>query len=186
MALRPLLSEAAAGGAASIAGSPAAGSRTVPREQLPRVAPLRLGGKTLQPRPDLRQSNPAKTKIIREWPWPSFFTADVSPLARVCRHGEIVPAGGSCARCQARSSSAPVAVEARRHAATAAHTGRCGRGSLPSSPAGRCGAPAAAGSSSPARRSTSGTRTETGRATTGSSTRSAIGARVGWDGAIGA
>lgn len=24
----------------------------------------------------------------------------VSPLARVCRHGEIVPAGGSCARCQ--------------------------------------------------------------------------------------
>jgi hypothetical protein len=24
----------------------------------------------------------------------------VSPLARVCRHGEIVPAGGSCARCE--------------------------------------------------------------------------------------
>jgi hypothetical protein len=26
---------------------------------------------------------------------------EVSPLARVCRHGEIVPAGGSCSRCQA-------------------------------------------------------------------------------------
>jgi len=24
----------------------------------------------------------------------------MSPLARVCRHGEIVPAGGSCARCE--------------------------------------------------------------------------------------
>jgi hypothetical protein len=43
-----------------------------------------------------------------------------------------------------RSSSAPAAVAARRHAATAGHTGRCGSGSLPSLPAGRCGAPAVA------------------------------------------
>jgi hypothetical protein len=26
---------------------------------------------------------------------------DVSPLARVCRHGEVVPRGASCPRCQA-------------------------------------------------------------------------------------
>jgi hypothetical protein len=31
---------------------------------------------------------------------------EVSPLARVCRHGEIVPAGGSCSRCQAEKRGA--------------------------------------------------------------------------------
>ena len=77
-----------------------------------------------------------------------------------------------------RRSSAPAAVEARRHAATVARTGRCGSGSLPSSPAGRCGAPAAARSSSPARRSTSATPTETGRATTVSSMRPATEAQA--------
>ena len=86
-----------------------------------------------------------------------------------------------------RRSSAPAAVEPRRHAATVARTGRCGSGSLLSSPAGRCGAPAAARSSFPARRSTSATPTETGRATTVSSMRPAIeaqreaGVRRSWD-----
>jgi hypothetical protein len=79
-----------------------------------------------------------------------------------------------------RSSSAPAVVERRRHAATVARTGRCGSGSLPSSPAGRCGAPAAAGSSFRARSGISATPT-TGSATTEQSTRFAIGAQGGHD-----
>ena len=135
----------------------------------------------LQPRRRiLRQSNPIEaTDHQRVAMAEQVLRRGVSPLARVCRHGEIVPAGGSCARCQGRRSSAPVAVEARRHAATVAHTGRCGSGSLPSSPAGRCAAPAAAASSIPVSRGTSATPTARGRATTEQSTRPAIEARAG-------
>jgi hypothetical protein len=76
-----------------------------------------------------------------------------------------------------RSGSAPAVVVPRRHAATAARIRVCGRGSLPSSPPGRCAAPAAADRSFRARRSTSATPTETGRATTEPSTRYATEAR---------
>jgi hypothetical protein len=77
-----------------------------------------------------------------------------------------------------RSSNAPVVVAARPHAATAARTGRCGSGSRPSSPAGRCAAPAAAASSIPVSRGTSATPTARGRVTTEQSTRPAIEARL--------
>ena len=39
----------------------------------------------------------------------------MSPLARVCRHGEIIPSGGSCRRCQAEKVE-----RARRRGSTAA------------------------------------------------------------------
>lgn len=68
-------------------------------------------------------------------------------------------------------------MAARRHAATVARTGRCGSDSRPSSLAGRCAAPAAAGSSFQARRGIWDIR-EIGRATTEQSTRSAIEARL--------
>ena len=74
--------------------------------------------------------------------------------------GRSSPRAGRALAAMPRSSSAPAAVGARRHAATAARTGLCGRGSLPSSPAGRCGAPAAAGSSFRARRWISATPTD--------------------------
>jgi hypothetical protein len=66
----------------------------------------------------------------------------------------------------------------------AARTGRSGSGSLLSLPAGRCEAPGAARSSFSARRSTSATPTETGRATTAPSTRPAIEELGGHDSSI--
>ena len=62
----------------TLASSPRGASRTVARERLPRVALLRLGGTALQPRRVLRQSNPVEARIISEWPWPSFFTAETT------------------------------------------------------------------------------------------------------------
>ena len=50
----------------------------MPREPLPRAAGLRLEGELYNPGDVLRQSNPVEGRIIREWSWPSFFTAETT------------------------------------------------------------------------------------------------------------